>query len=100
MQYHQEVGKGQKLKDWNRKVKIFQDMVEKNQILASCKNHLSFSKDVFIELGFWYKRYNKAQKIESEKWKQISMTSLTVAKAGVEIHLPVGVIALEGKQKF
>lgn len=29
MQYHQEVGKGQKLKDWNRKVKIFQDMVEK-----------------------------------------------------------------------
>lgn len=42
----------------------------------------------------------KPKKIESEKWKQISMTSLTVAKAGVEIHLPVGVIALEGKQKF
>lgn len=29
MQYHQEVGKEQKLKDSNRKVKIFQEIVEK-----------------------------------------------------------------------
>lgn len=85
MQYHQEIGKGQKLEDWNRKVKIFQEVVEKKiKYLPHVKNHLSFSKDVFIELGFWYKRYNKDQKIESEKWKHISMTSLTVAKAGVE----------------
>lgn len=67
MQYHQEVEKEQKLKDSNRKAKIFQEIVEKNQILDSCKNQLSFSKDVFIELGFWCKRYNKDQKIESEK---------------------------------